>query len=102
LTRLGYRPTTLVPMASRAAQTSRDVRLHVVACQAQHLAGEVYGLLPLDDADDADGTLPEPHGLASSVLAARRALQTPAIQPLPEPLGASLTWLLLLAEAVAS
>jgi len=99
LTRLGYRPTTLVPMASRAAQTSRDVRLHVVACQAQHLAGEVYGLLPLDD---ADGTLPEPHGLASSVLAARRALQTPAIQPLPEPLGASLTWLLLLAEAVAS
>ena len=32
--------------ASRAAQTSHDVRLQVVACQAQHLAGDVWGLLP--------------------------------------------------------
>ena len=35
--------------ASRASEHSRDVRLHVVACQAQHLAGEVLDLLPAHD-----------------------------------------------------
>ena len=38
--------------ASRAAQSSPDVRLHVVACQAQHLAGDVWALLPVDGGTD--------------------------------------------------
>ena len=86
--------------AARAARTSPDVRLHVVACQAQHLAGDVWDLLPVDggtgeplhDADD----------LAWSVTVARRALEAPDVRPLPAALAASLGWLLRLAEAVRS
>lgn len=85
--------------ASRAAQTSRDVRLHVVTCQAEHLAGDVRDLLP-------DGTIeqsvPQTRGLAVSLGAARQTLRAPAVQPLPQSLAASLGWLLDLAEAAVS
>ena len=86
--------------ASRAAQTSPDVRLHVVACQAQHLAGDVWGLLT--DDGGTDDPLTRALGLASSVSAVRRALEAAEAQPLPAALAASLGWLLQLADAVAS
>ncbi len=86
--------------ASRAAQTSRDVRLHVVACQAQHLAGDVWGLLAVDGG--TDDPLPQAVGLPSSVTVVRRALEAPEAQPLPAALAASLGWLLQLADAVTS
>ena len=65
--------------ASRAGQTSPDVRLHVVACQAQHLAGDAWGLLTVNGG--ADAPLPQALGLASSVSGVRRALETPEAQP---------------------
>ena len=86
--------------AARAAQSSVDVRLHVVACQAQHLAGEVWALVPVDG-----GTDDPPHesgGLAWSVVMARRALEAPDAHPLPAGLVASVGWLLQLAEAATS
>ena len=86
--------------ASRAAQTSQDVRLHVVACQAQHLAGDVWSLLAFDEG--SDDPLPEAGGIASSATVVRRALEVPDAQPLPEALAASLGWLLQFAEAVTS
>lgn len=86
--------------ASRAAQTSPDVRLHVVASQAQHLAGEVWGLLTVDGGTD-DAT-PQAVGLASCVTVVRRALEAPEAKRLPAALAASLGWLLQLADAVAS
>ena len=85
--------------ASRAAQTSRDVRLHVVACQAEHLAGDVRDLLP---GGGTDHSLPPPRGLAASANAARQALGEPEDQRLPQSLAASLGWLLDLAEAASS
>jgi hypothetical protein len=86
--------------ASLAAQTSPDVRLQVVACQAQHLAGDVWGLLT-DDGGTED-PLTRALGLASSVTVVRRALEAPEAQPLPAALAASLRWMLQLADAVAS
>ncbi len=86
--------------ASRAAQTSPDVRLPVVACQAQHLAGDVWGLLT--DDGGTDDPLTPALGLASSVSAVRRALEAAEAQPLPAAVAASLGWLLELADAVAS
>lgn len=86
--------------ASRAARTSPDVRLQVVACQAQHLAGDVWGLLTDDGGTDDPFT--RALGLASSVSAARRALEAAEAQPLPAALASSLGWLLQLADAVAS
>lgn len=86
--------------ASRAAQASPDVRLQVVACQAQHLAGDVWGLLNVDSG--ADDPLPQAVGLASSVTRVRCALEAAEVQPLPAAVAASLGWLLQLAEAVAS
>ena len=86
--------------ASRAAQTSPDVRLHVVACQAQHLAGDVWGLLNDDGGTDDPST--RARGVASSVTAVRQALEAAKAQPLPAALAASLGWLLQLADAVAS
>jgi hypothetical protein len=86
--------------AARAAQTSPDVRLHVVACQAQHLAGDVWDLLPADCT--TDDSPHESGGLAWSVIMARRALEAPDAHPLPAGLVASLGWLLQLAEAVTS
>ena len=86
--------------ASRAAQASPDVRLQVVACQAQHLAGDVWGLLT--DDGGTDDPLTRALGLASSVSAVRRALEAAEAQPLPAALAASLQWLLQLADAVAS
>ena len=86
--------------AARAAQTSTDVRLHVVACQAQHLAGDVWDLRRVDG-----GTDDPPHeaeGLATSVTVVRRALEAPDAQLLPAVLAASLGWLLQLADAVTS
>ena len=73
--------------ASRAAQASPDVRLHVVACQAQHLAGDVWGLLT--DDGGTDDPLTRALGLASSVSAVRRALEAAEAQPLPASLAAS-------------
>ena len=86
--------------ALRAAQASPDVRLQVVACQAQHLAGDVWSLLTVDGGTDD----PVPHavGLASSVTVVRRALEAAEAQPLPAALAASIGWLLQLADAVAS
>ena len=86
--------------ASRAAQTSPDVRLHVVACQAQHLAGDVWSLMPVDGA--TDHLLHKADGLASSVTVTRRALDAADVHPLPAALAASLSWLLQLADAVTS
>lgn len=86
--------------ASRAAQTSPDVRLHVVASQAQHLAGDVWELLTVDGG--TDDAIPQAVGLASCVTVVRRALEAPEAQPLPAALAASLGWLLQLADAVAS
>ena len=82
--------------ASRATRSSRDVRLHIVACQAEHLAGDVRTLIV---AWPGDHVVPEPAGYAASTRAARRAYEEPALQPLPTGLGASLRWLLQLAEA---
>ena len=86
--------------ASRAAQASPDVRLQVVACQAQHLAGDVWGLLT--DDGGTDDPLTPALGLASAVSAVRRALEAAEAQPLPAAVAASLGWLLELADAVAS
>ena len=86
--------------ASRAAQASPDVRLQVVACQAQHLAGDVWGLLT--DDGGTDDPLTPALGLASSVSAVRRALEAAEAQTLPAAVAASLGWLLELADAVAS
>ena len=86
--------------AAQVAQSSADVRWHVVACQAQHLAGDVWALVPVDG-----GTDDPPHeaeGLTSSVVMARRALEAPDAHPLPAGLVASVGWLLQLAEAVTS
>ena len=88
--------TVLGDDASRATRGSRDVRLHVVACQAQHLAGEVDALAA---PDTHLPVWPAPAGFATSTVTARTALDDPAIQPLPAQLAASLHWLLLLAEA---
>ena len=82
--------------ASRATHGSRDVRLHIVACQAEHLAGDVRTLIM---ARPGDHVVPEPAGYAASTTAARRAFEAPALQPLPTGLGVSLDWLLQLAEA---
>jgi hypothetical protein len=86
--------------ASHAALNARDVRLHVVACQAHHLAGDVWDLLTVDA--DPEESLPPAAGFASSVTAVRRALEAPVAQPLPAALAASLGWLLQLADAVSS
>ena len=86
--------------ASLAGKASPDVRLQVVACQAQHLAGDVWGLLT--DDGGTDDPLTRALGLASSVSAVRRALEAAEAQPLPAALAASLRWLLQLADAVAS
>ena len=86
--------------AFRAAQFSPDLRLHVVACQAQHLAGDVWSLMPVDGA--TEDALHEADGVASSVTLARRALEAPDVHPLPAALAASLNWLLQLADAVTS
>ena len=84
--------------ASRASEHSRDVRLHVVACQAQHLAGEVLALLPADDA--AGSVVPGPAGLPGAATAARAALNAEHVHPLPAELGTSLAFLLGLAQGV--
>lgn len=84
--------------ASRASEHSRDVRLHVVACQAQHLAGEVLDLLPAHDT--AGFVVPDPAGLPAAVTAVRAALDAEYVQPLPGGLGISLGFLLELAQAV--
>ena len=86
--------------ASRAAQSSPDVRLHVVACQAQHLAGDLWSLMPVDGG--MDDPLQEADGLASSVTVVRRALEAADEHPLPAALVAYLGWLLQLADAVTS
>jgi hypothetical protein len=86
--------------ASRAAQASPDVRLQVVACQAQHLAGDVWGLLTDDGGTDDPFT--QALGPASSVTMVRRALEAAEAQPLPAALAASVGWLLQLADAVTS
>ncbi|MBM6402158.1 hypothetical protein [Phycicoccus sonneratiae] len=82
--------------ASRATHTSHDVRLHIVACQAEHLAGEVR-----THTEPATPQQPWPvdAGYATTTAAARRALDVPEVRHLPVPLRASLQWLLLLAEA---
>ena len=84
--------------ASRASEHSRDVRLHVVACQAQHLAGEVLDLLPAHDA--AGFVVPDPAGLPAAATTVRAALDAEHVQPLPGELGTSLGFLLELAQAV--
>jgi hypothetical protein len=84
--------------ASRASEHSRDVRLHVVACQAQHLAGEVLDLLPAHDT--AGFAVPDPAGLPAAATAVRVALDAEHIHPLPRELGVSLGFLLELAQAV--
>ena len=84
--------------ASRASEHSRDVRLHVVACQAQHLAGEVLDLLPAHDA--AVFVVPDNAGLPAAATAVRAALDAEHIRPLPGGLGVSLGFLLELARAV--
>jgi hypothetical protein len=84
--------------ASRASEHSRDVRLHVVACQAQHLAGEVLELLPAHEA--AVFVVPDPAGLPAAATAVRAALDAEHVQPLSEELGISLGFLLELAQSV--
>jgi hypothetical protein len=84
--------------ASRATNDSRDVRLHIVACQAEHLAAELRTLVA---PQSAAHELPGAGGYAASTRAARRAYERAAQEPLPPSLGASLHWLLLLAEAAA-
>ena len=84
--------------ASRASEHSRDVRLHVVACQAQHLAGEVLALLPADDA--AVFVVPGSAGLPGAAIAVRAALDAEHVHPLPGGLGISLGFLFELAQAV--
>ena len=84
--------------ASRASEHSRDVRLHVVACQAQHLAGEVLDLLPAHEA--AVFVVPEPAGLPAAATVVRAALDAEYVHPLPGELGISLGFLLELAQAV--
>ena len=84
--------------ASRATNDSRDVRLHIVACQAEHLAAELRTLIA---ARSPDHEPPAAGGLAASTRAARGAYERAAQEPLPPTLGASLHWLLLLAEAAA-
>ena len=84
--------------ASRASEHARDVRLHVVACQAQHLAGEVLALLPADDA--AVFVVPGSAGLPGAAIAVRAALDAEHVHPLPAELGTSLAFLLELAQAV--
>lgn len=86
--------------ASHAARSSNDVRLHVVACQAGHLAGEVWDLVAVNGGTDQP--LPPAVGLAASVTVVRTALQAPEAQPLPAALAASVGWLLQLAHAVTS
>jgi len=83
--------------ASRASEHSRDVRLHVVACQAQHLAGEVLDLLPAHDT--AVFVVPDPAGLPAAATAVRAALDAEHVHPLPGELGISLGFLLELAQA---
>lgn len=83
--------------ASRTTQHSRDVRLHIVACQAEHLAADVRTLIDADDSCDHE--VSSPVGFAASTRAARRAFEAAAPQPLPHTLEKSLHWLLLLAEA---
>ena len=84
--------------ASRATEHSRDVRLHVVACQAQHLAGEVLALLPAHEA--AVFVVPDPAGLPAAATVVRAALYAEHVHPLPGELGISLGFLLELAQAV--
>jgi hypothetical protein len=84
--------------ASRATNDSRDVRLHIVACQAEHLAAE---LRTLTATKSPDHELPAAGGFAASSTAARRAYERATQEPLPATLGASLHRLLLLAEAAA-
>ena len=84
--------------ASRASEHSRDVRLHVVACQAQHLAGEVLDLLPARDT--AGFVVPDPAGLPAAATAVRAALDAEHVHPLPQGLDISLGFLLELAQAV--
>ncbi|KGN39949.1 hypothetical protein [Knoellia aerolata] len=85
--------------ASRATQTSRDVRLHVISCHAEHLAGEVRDLMT----DSAfDGPFVEAGGLVASATAAREALEKTAEGPLPESIAASVRWLIDLTEAVTT
>ena len=84
--------------ASRASEHSRDVRLHVVACQAQHLAGEVLSLLSAHDT--AGFVIPDTAGLPAAATAVRAALDAEHVQPLPGELGISLGFLLELAQAV--
>ena len=83
--------------ASRAIQHSRDVRLHVVACQAEHLAADVRTVIDADGGCDHD--VPPPVGFTVSTRAARKAFEAAAPQSLPPTLEESLHWLLLLAEA---
>jgi len=84
--------------ASRASEHSRDVRLHVVACQAQHLSGEVLDLLPAHDT--AVFVVPAPAGLPVATTAVRAALDAEHVHPVPKALGISLGFLLELAQAV--
>ena len=84
--------------ASRASEQSRDVRLHVVACQAQHLAGEVLDLLPARDT--AGFVVPDPAALPAAATAVRAALDAEHAHPLPQGLDISLGFLLKLAQAV--
>jgi hypothetical protein len=83
--------------ASRASQVSRDVRLHVVACQAEHLSGDVRVLLGFEDpsAVSLDGSV----GMRAAAVAARLALESTAAPSLAPSLRASIEWLLRLAEA---
>jgi hypothetical protein len=83
---------------SRASGHTRDVRLHVVGCQAQHLAGEVLDLLPAHDT--AGVTVHDPAGLPAAATAVRSALDSEHVHPLPRELGISLGFLLELAQAV--
>ena len=84
--------------ASRATEASRDVRLHIVACQSEHLSAEVRALVK---ARGVHRELALPPGFAASTISARRAFDAAAQEILPRPLGDSLQWLLLLAEAAA-
>ena len=84
--------------ASRATEASRDVRLHIVACQSEHLSAEVRALVK---ARGVHRELASPPG-SRHRQSPRAGPSTLAAQEiLPRPLGDSLQWLLLLAEAAA-
>lgn len=84
--------------ASRLIPTVPDPRLHILACQAHHLAAEIEELpgWPPTPGQSAPG-----RGLAGSGRAVRRALTGPLPQPLPLPLMRDVMRLLQLCEAAA-